>query len=257
MAADCRGTRALSRYWYGLLACFVAVVFSGVAPAASPSRDLAQIRAQLAVEYSRVGNLKAALDSATEAVSVDPGYMPGHLLRANVLQQLGVDGDAEQSFLRALALAPASPEANNNYGWFLCQRGRADESLAYFKRALADPLYDTPQTARLNLGVCLNRLDRKVEANEQFLAALQIAPAFPRALAELARLHLEQGNGKLAGRYLDRRTRIGVPLSADELLLGVAIARLNGEVEREQQLAGQLTSRFPDSRETQQLLSGL
>jgi len=240
-----------------LLACIAAAVFSGAAPAAVPSHDLAQIRAQLAVEYARSGNLKVALDSANEAIAADPGYMPGHLMRANVLQQLGVDGEAEQSFQHALALAPANPEANNNYGWFLCQRGRVDESLVYFKQALADSLYDTPQTARLNLGVCLNRLGRRAEANDQFLAALQIAPTFPRALAELARFYLEQGNGKLAGGYLDRLTRPGVSLSADELLLGVAVSRLNGERHREQQFVGQLKSRFPDSRETQQLLSGL
>ena len=219
--------------------------------------DLAQIRTQLAVEYSRAGDLKVALDSADQAIAADQGYVPGHLMRANVLQQLKVDGEAERSYQRALSLAPGNPEANNNYGWFLCLHGQENESLAYFRRALTDPLYESPQTARLNLGVCLAKLGRKAEANDQFLAALQAAPGFAGALTELARLYLEQGNGKLAGLYLDRLARSGVPLSADALLLGVGIARLNGDSDRERQFIGQLTSRFPDARETQQLFSGL
>ncbi len=77
---------------------------------------------------------------------------------AMVYTELGEDARADQSFQRALQLGPTNPDVNNNYGWYLCQRGREKESLAYFENALKDPLYTQKAKPLQNAGVCAKKM---------------------------------------------------------------------------------------------------
>ncbi len=43
---------------------------------------------------------------------------------------------------------------NNNYGTYLCQRGKPDEAIKHFLAALDDPFYSTPSIALTNAGSC-------------------------------------------------------------------------------------------------------
>ncbi|MCP9759878.1 type IV pilus biogenesis/stability protein PilW [Aquitalea sp. S1-19] len=224
--------------------------------ALASSLELAQTRAQLAVEYMRYGNMRAALDSADEAVKADSSYQNGQLVRALVLMQLGMDKEAEGAFRKALSIDGTNPEVNNNYGWFLCKDARAAESIAYFTRALADPLYDKPQTARLNRGLCLMKLDKLDEANTDLLAVLRFNGNDVTALREMTRLQLLGNNAKLAAFYYQRlRREVATPGPAD-LWLGVRLARLQADKAAEKRLGDTLLASYPDSVETQHYLSG-
>ena len=86
----------------------------------APASEIAELRTQLAVGYLKEGNLRAALESANLAVKAAPDYLAGHLIKGYIHQLLGQDADAEANMKKALAIDPANPEANNNYGWFLC-----------------------------------------------------------------------------------------------------------------------------------------
>src|SRR3546814_19010004 len=57
-------------------------------------------------------------------------------------------------YARAAELAPEQGTALNNYGAWLCGNGRAAESLAWFDRALAAPLYRPRPSALANAGSC-------------------------------------------------------------------------------------------------------
>ncbi|CUA85612.1 MULTISPECIES: type IV pilus biogenesis/stability protein PilW [Gulbenkiania] len=247
--------------WQATLAAVLTVASVVVSPvlAAPPSgsRDLAQIRTQLVFEYVRFGNLKSALESAEQAVRADDTFVPGLLAKAYVHALLSQDAEAVRIYQRALQLEPDNPEGNNNYGLYLCEHGRPQEALQYFARALANPLYNAPQTAHLNMGTCYIKLGRAEEANSALLAALQAAPNYPPALRALARLHSTQDNPKLAAFYFERLVQaLPEGLGADDLLLGVNIARRTGDAARLADWANQLKTRYPDSRETQQLISG-
>lgn len=245
--------------WRGRLAGWL-LAFGVVAPAAADGNppEVAKIRSQLAVEYARIGNLKSALDNANQAVAADAAYVTGYLSRAYVLGLLQMDGRAEQDYQQALRLEPGNPQANNNYGLFLCEHGREQDSLALFQKALANPLYDSPQSAYLNLGRCSAKLGRTDQANDYLLSALRVAPNYGPALSELAEMHLGLGNAKLAAFYFERlRGGGGMDgLGAAELWLGARIARKTGNAAQERACENELKNRFPDSRETQLLLSG-
>jgi type IV pilus assembly protein PilF len=197
-----------------------------------------------------------ALESAERAVAIDKNYVPAWLARAYVESVLAHDEAAERDYRHALQLAPGNAEANNNFGQFLCARGRAEEAMGLLGKALADPMYVSPQTAYFNLGQCSRKLNRVAEAKDYLLAALRSAPDYVPALKELVALYLGQGSVKLATYYYDRLIQHAVTLGPDDLLMGIQVARLSGDRVREARYTAMLHSRYPDSRETQQLLSG-
>ncbi|MBV8681162.1 MAG: type IV pilus biogenesis/stability protein PilW [Aquitalea sp.] len=234
------------------------LAYAVVAFAAPANRKLAEIRSQLAVEYARLGNMPVALETANQAVQADDGYVGGYLSRAYVFSLMQQDAQAEQNFLKALQVDSSSPEANNNYGQFLCEHERPRAAMDYFAKAVANPLYQTPQVAYLNMGRCSVKLGETTQANDYLLTALRLIPDYLPALRELAALHLELGNAKLASFYFGRLRQLsGNNLQgADVLWLGVQIARKGGDRAAEAEYSSMLKNRYPDSRETQLLLSG-
>lgn len=234
------------------------LAYSCVSFAAPANRKLAEIRSQLAVEYASLGNLPVALESANEAVEADGSFVGAYLTRGYIFSLMHLDPDAEQNFLKALQVDPSSPEANNNYGQFLCEHDRPRQAMDYLAKAISNPLYQTPQTAYLNMGRCSVKLGETTQANDYLLTALRLVPNYLPALRELAALHLELGNAKLASFYFSRLQQAAgnAPLEADVLWLGVQIARKGGDRAHEAEYSAVLKNRYPDSRETQLLLSG-
>lgn len=230
-----------------------------ISPAAlSGVLPLAQIQTGLAIEYAKIGSLSHALAAANAALTVDPHYVEGWLARAWVYTLLKQKVEAEKNFQRALTLAPTHPEANNNYGAFLCECGEPGQAIPYFYRALADPLYSTPHMAWANIGRCRLQMGETAAAREALLTSLSLLKDYAPALKALASLYLEQCEVNLSVHYFERLYRQLDPrtLVPNDLLLGIRIARLAKNRAREQELAADLINLYPSSDLTQQLSSG-
>ncbi|MBV8046248.1 MAG: type IV pilus biogenesis/stability protein PilW [Paludibacterium sp.] len=225
--------------------------------ATSLDHELASLHTRLAFEYVTAGQPGLALDAASKAVATGRDYAPAWLARAHVNAVLTRRDDAERDFRQALALTPENGEANNNFGLFLCLSGRWQDGARHLTRALSDPRYGARETAYLNLGRCSLMAGETQQAVEHWLAALRAKPAYPSALRQLAVMYTNQGSVERASYYFGRLIEHAGPLEADDLLLGVRLARLSGDRVREEAYSGELHTRFPDSRETQQLLSGI
>lgn len=231
-------------------------VFASTAFASSQPHELASLHVQLAFEYVKARQFSMALESAERAVAIDRNYAPAWLARAHVEASLAHDVLAERDYRKALALSPSNAEANNNFGQFLCERGRGPEAMAFLNVALADPQYATPQMAYFNLGRCSRMQNQLTQAKHYLLTALRSSADYVPALKELAALYLEQGSVKLASYYYGRLIQYAETLGPEDLLLGVKVARMSGDRVREARYAAMLQKRYPDSKETQQLLSG-
>jgi len=91
------------------------------------------------------------------------------------------------------------------------------------------------------------------EAEDYLRRAVTFRPDLAGALYSLAEILFEKGNLKDAEIYLNRYMRLGEPtLSA--LVLGVRIARAQGEKAAEDSMLQQLRRRFPDAPQTRELL---
>jgi type IV pilus assembly protein PilF len=162
---------------------------------------------------------------------------------------------AQQSFERALRSAPNDPDINHNYGWFLCQTGKENESTRYFLQAVRNPLYTTPWRSYSAAGQCALKKDNLKEAADYFERALKLEPDEPNALLKLATIQFRKGDLPEARKLVSRYGRAVEP-SAEALWLAVRIERKLGDKTSENSYANQLRRRFPASQELQLLQRG-
>lgn len=217
----------------------------------------AKVHTELAALYYERAQLGIALDELRQALSAEPDYAPAYNVRGLVHMALREDKEAEEDFLHSLQLDVINSEAHNNYGWFLCQRGRERESVKQFLAALKNPLYTTPEKAYLNAGVCSRKAGEMKDAEEFLQKALLLHPGMPEALLGMAELDFANGNYAAAKADFARFAQDDpTNLSADNLWLAIRIQRKLGDKNAEDSYALQLRKRFPDSRETQLMLQG-
>ena len=217
------------------------------------ARRRAEVHTALAGEYYARGNYSVALAETRLALKDDPTYFPAYNMQALVYMELREDVPARDAFDRALRISPNNPEVLNNFGWFLCLRNETDRGLAMMQRAATDTLYASPEKAYLSSGLCLRRAGRNAEAEEQLRRAVLIRPELIGALYNLALLTYERGAIKEAEGYLLRYMRlVGLP-TLDALVLGVRIARRNGDRAAEDSYMQQVRRRFADSPQLREL----
>jgi type IV pilus assembly protein PilF len=221
----------------------------------SSPRNRARIHTELATLYYARGNMSVALEELRTAVAADPSYATAHGVFGLVYMELRENALAESSFRRALEYAPGDSDINHNYGWFLCQIGRARESAPFFKRALDNPLYATPARTFAAAGTCALRLGELGTAEDNLQRALRIDPNQPVALLQFAQLRYRQGSYGEARRVLAQHAAVAKP-SAESLWLALRVERRLGARAAEQSYAIQLRRRFPNSPEFQALQRG-
>ncbi|MCX8003783.1 MAG: type IV pilus biogenesis/stability protein PilW [Burkholderiaceae bacterium] len=218
------------------------------AAAEADARKRAAIRLQLAATYYQKGQFNIALEEIQRALQLDPDYADAYNLLGLINMDLGKHGEAEANFQRALRLDADSAEIQNNYGWFLCQSGREREAIAYFRRAAASRIYATPAMPLRNAGICSMRIGDNKAAEEFLRRSFELDAANPVTKFHLARLYLSLRELERARFYYGLLPR-GPEATAEVLWLGVRLARAEGNVRAERELANELRRRFPDSRE--------
>jgi type IV pilus assembly protein PilF len=217
-------------------------------PTEADARKRAVIRLQLAASYYQKAQFSIAFEEVQRALQLDSNYADAYGLLGLINMDLGKRSEAEANFQRALQLDGENPEILNNYGWFLCQTGRERQSIEYFKRAASSKTYATPAMPMQNAGLCLLRVKDPKGAEEYFKRSFELDAANPVPKYQLARLYLSSRQIERARFYYGLLPR-GQEANAEVLWLGVRIARADGDVRTEQQLAMDLRRRFPDSRE--------
>jgi type IV pilus assembly protein PilF len=222
--------------------------------AAVDGRRRAEVHTALAGEYYARGNFPVALAETRLAIKDDSTYFGAYNMQALVLMELKEDGPARESFAQALKLQPNNPEVLNNYGWFLCLRNEGQRGLDLMQKAAVDNMYPTPEKAYLSMGMCLRRMGRSAEAEQNLRRAVLIRPDLIGALYNLAVITFERGAMQDAEVYLLRYMRLTHQPNFEALLMGVKIARARGDPGAEQSFLQQLRRRFPEAPETLELL---
>jgi type IV pilus assembly protein PilF len=221
----------------------------------SENRRRARIRLELAANYYQQRNYNVALDELRQALALDPNFAPAYGMLGLVYMDLNDRPRADESFQRALRLAPGDSDLLNNYGWYLCQTGRYPQAIDQFLRALRNPLYATPARPLHNAGICSRRMGDLKAAEDYFQRSFQVDPANPVAMFNLAEINLGRGDITRARFYAQRLTGSFEP-SAEVLWLALRIERKAGDRAAEESLAAQLRRRFPASPEVSRLTAG-
>jgi len=222
---------------------------SGTALPSQTHNQLAQLNTQLGVGYLREGNLKLAWQKLKRALEADSNYSTAHNAMGLLQQRLGNMAEAEDHFKTAVSLNPADSAAQTNYGSLLCATGRYQEGVQRFLNALKNSLYDRPEVAYNNAGLCTMSTGDFEAAERYFRAALERNPKIPTALLNMSELNFKKQHFLPARAYIERYQEVGKP-SPKSLWLAVRIERKLGDRATARRYAMQLEKSFPDSRET-------
>ena len=215
----------------------------------------ARAHTELAAGYYSRGQLGVVLDELAEALRADSSYVPAYNMMGLTYMELRDDRLASQNFAKALALKPSDSETNNNYGWYLCNRGHERESIKHFSVAIADPLYPTPEKPLVNAGICSRRFGDETAALDYFARALKIRSDEPQASYNLAAIYFQSGDYERAKNYLSTALRTAAA-TPEALWLGIQLERKLGDKGAEASYGLQLRRKFPNARETQLLTDG-
>jgi type IV pilus assembly protein PilF len=234
-----------------LAACSHNSDFKKSSPAAAAATNM-----QLAIEYMKLGKLAASRDFMERALSQDPGNPDVQMTAGLVYERLNDMQKAERAYSTAMRLGKRDPNIQNSYAGFLCRTGKAVAGEKLFTEVARDPLYQTPEVALVNAGVCVRGTGDLVDAERYFNRALAIRPNLPEALLQLGNIAFDRGDAAQARDIVQRYLAVNVPTS-EVLWLGFRVERKLGDAPAAALYARRVQTEFPDSEQAQMMRSGV
>lgn len=209
-------------------------------------RQRARKRLELAVAYFEQGQTTVALDELKQSLAVDPDYAQAYSLRGLIYLRLNDFHIAEESFNRALTIAPNDASIKHNLAWLRCQQARYVQAFDLFSQALANPLYGERAKTLRALGLCQLAAGLAGEAEASLLKSYEFDAGNPVTGYNLALLLFNRGQLDRAQFYV-RRINNSELANAESLWLGIKVERQLQNVPAATQLATQLLKRFAQS----------
>lgn len=186
------------------------------------------IYTDLGLQYLRQGDLEMALDRLQRSLELNSRNPAANHYIAEVYKQLGNTQLADKYFKLAVRYDRDDPMVLNNYGAFLCEQGRFQESENYFLRAAKVHSYRTPELAYENLALCALQDDNKETAEEYFRKALQIRPNLAKSLYQMALISYDKREYLVARAFIQRFHSL--VQTEQSLKLGIQIEEALGDM---------------------------
>jgi type IV pilus assembly protein PilF len=217
------------------------------------AKRAAELNAQLGLGYLQQGQYKRALMKLDKALDFDSNNANAYHYKGELYRRLNDQERAERYFKRAIELAPENLTIQNNYGVFLCDKGKYEEAIVLFKKPLGDSLYSNKSGTYENIGLCRLRQGKIAQAEQAFVQALKFNPKASKSLLNLAQLRFDSGN-KVAAYDLYTRYLAVAPHTPESLWLGILLESGRGAKNTVASYKVKLKGKYPDSKETKLLI---
>jgi type IV pilus assembly protein PilF len=222
----------------------------------SSPAEMAQANMQLSIEYMKLGKLMDARNSIDKALKQDPQNPNVQMASGLVYERLRQMDKAEHGYATAYRIGKDDPNIVNAYAGFLCRTGKAQAGEKLFTAVADSPLYQTPEVALVNAGVCLISTGDVVDAERYFNRALTIRPNMPEAQLQLGNIAFDRGDAAEARDRVQQYLAVN-PATPEVLWLGVLASRKLGDNGAAAGFAHRVQSEFPDSDQARALRSGI
>jgi type IV pilus assembly protein PilF len=222
---------------------------------ATPAQQAAT-NVQLAIEYMKLNKLADSREFIERALTQDPGNPNVQLTAGLVYERLNDMPKAEKAYATAGRLGKNDPNIQNDYAGFLCRTGKSAAGEKLFVDVARNPLYQTPEVALVNAGVCARSTGDMLDAQRYFNRVLAIRPNMPEALLQLGNVAIDQGDGAGALDYVQRYLAVN-PATPEVLWLGFRAQRKLGDATAAAVFARRVQSEFPNSEQAQMMRSGV
>ncbi|MES2217513.1 MAG: type IV pilus biogenesis/stability protein PilW [Pseudomonadota bacterium] len=204
---------------------------SNTKPPETKQTKSAILNTQLGITYLQHQQVQLAKQKLLLALQEDPNIPETWYAMAFYLEVTGDNTQANQYYLKALALAPKNGEAHNNYGTYLCRTGNYQAAISQFMVAVQDSDYLDTASAYENAGLCSLKIPNRKMAANYFKQALGHDPNLPTSLIELTQFEYDQKNYASAKEHLREFLTIAPPTEQSRFLsaeLGEKLGYLHG-----------------------------
>jgi type IV pilus assembly protein PilF len=222
----------------------------------APPQVQAATNMQLAIEYMKLGKLASARDFIETALSQDPGSADVQMTAGIVYERLNDMPKAERAYSTMYRLGKSDPNIQNTYAGFLCRTGKAVAGEKLFVEVARNPLYQTPEVAWVNAGVCVRGTGDLVDAERYFNQALAIHPNLPEAMLQLGNIAFDRGDAAQARDLVLKYLAVN-PATAEVLWLGFRAERKLGDTTAAAGYARRVQTEFPNSEQALAMRSGV
>jgi type IV pilus assembly protein PilF len=235
----------------GLVACSHTKPFGHKAP----PQQQAATNVQLAIEYMKLNKMVESRKTIELALQEDPASADVQLTAGIIFERLQQPAIAEKAYAAAARIGKTDPNIQNAYAGFLCRTGKPAAGEKLFAEVATNPIYQTPEVALVNAGVCERSTGDMLDAQRYFNKALTLRPNMPEALLQLGNLAIDEGDGATALDYVQRYLAVN-PATPEILWLGFRAQRKLGDTTAAATFARRVQTEFPDSAQAQFMRSG-
>ncbi len=180
-----------------------------------------QLKPDLAAAHATNGLLLAetdttkAVQSFKQAIKLNPNYAMTYMWYGSLLQSSGDIGGAHKLFEQAYVLDPKSPVAAYNVAWCYYQAGSEKKAMDIFSQIISnDPYY--PGAYNL-VGDILSTRGRLDESISMYKRALDVDPVNKKAIKGLLIANMDMGNIKQTQQWFDYASKEESQFSAQDV----------------------------------------
>lgn len=215
----------------------------------------ARTRMSLGLTYLQRGENDQAIFNLEKAKELAPDMPEIWNALAYYYQQVDEFDLAEDAYRMALRKDDNSADTYNNFGAFLCQRGKFEQAEELLLAAVKRPGYIRVADSYENLAYCALEQDDFSKYKQYLLSALKHSSSRQSAVYQMATLEYAMGNLVEAKKWQTRLQNLG-QVSPAASLLRYLIAYRTGDAAEQQTAEKFLVSVHPTSKETGMVLSG-
>jgi len=218
--------------------------------------EAAKTRVSLGLTYLKNGNFSQAKFNLDKALEFAPRSGEAHYAMAFYYQKVEEVQRAEVYYESALGYSRNDPDVLNSYGAFLCEQGDYEKAKTYFLKAVDDKSYIATAETYENLAICAQNQNRKEEAKQYFLAALNHQPNRASTLFYLAEVYVNEKNWEEAKKSLWKYER-NASVTADSLWMSYQISQGQNNLKGAVEYANILRGLYPNHQYTKAATSSL
>ncbi|QBY04982.1 type IV pilus biogenesis/stability protein PilW [Thalassotalea sp. HSM 43] len=216
--------------------------------------QLAKTRISLALGYLDMGNTAQAKYNLEKARQFSPDLVDVYTAFAHYYETVGEYEQTEESYLAALELAEDDANTLNNFGVFLCRRGRVEEAEVYFKQAIRVPTYIRVSETYENIALCYLKEPEFDKAEDALRRSILHSPNSASSLMQMAQLQYAKKDYEQAANFLSRFELATRRFTPQAIALSFKVQKNLGNDEIANNYATMLLNMFPESVESKQYL---
>jgi len=158
---------------------------------------------------------KKAVESFKQAINLNPNYAMTYMWYGSLLQSSGDIGGAHKLFEQAYVLDPKSPVAAYNVAWCYYQAGSEKKAMEIFSQIISnDPYY--PGAYNL-VGDILSTRGRLDESINMYKRALNVDPVNKKAIKGLLIANMDMGNIKETQQWFEYASKEESQFSVEDV----------------------------------------